>query len=94
MIYTSSKPVVIHLVPLPHRVHSVPVWLVAVMREQGGDGGFLPSPQPDRGTAPGQREKTSARHKRSVCLPAARQDFQRTVQMSYLPPDAKQSNES
>lgn len=24
---------------------------VAVVRQQGGDGGFLPSPQPDRGTA-------------------------------------------
>lgn len=32
IIYTSSLPVVIYLVTLPHRVHSVPVWLVAVMR--------------------------------------------------------------
>lgn len=32
IIYTESLPVVLYLAALLHRVHSVPVWLVAVMR--------------------------------------------------------------
>lgn len=32
IIYTASLPVVLYLTALLHRVHSVPVWLVAVMR--------------------------------------------------------------
>lgn len=32
IIYTSSRPVVTYLVTPPHRAHTVPVWLVAVMR--------------------------------------------------------------
>ncbi len=51
---SSSLPVVLYLAPLLHRVHSVPVWLVAVMRYQGGDGVFLLLLEPDLGTVMGK----------------------------------------
>lgn len=50
IIYSTSLPVVLYLVTLLHRVCSVSMWLVAVMRQQGGDGVFLPFLESDLGT--------------------------------------------
>lgn len=54
IIYASSLPVVLYLAALLQRVHSVPVWLVAVMRLQGGDGVFLLMLESNTGTAFGK----------------------------------------